>query len=290
MCTAHSAGLFCSHCCSRFNWTDGKLNSSNLIELSGQISERFDEEFRVLYAQSQPMSTRGPPGVRGSSIFESLMVKHPVTFSPRLTREKLAEPTCLTSTPSRKPQALVFESPREPTSPDHREAVPVSDSTTIDGTEQKHMQEEILAGSVNQPFPAELVSCHVSTQTSPSVADSDTQTDAHHLGVTTPPSARPVQSISLPPSRRTSAPAAAPDASLKDTFHKLTKERQYHYSAIRSKLEHMMTSLSERRELADVTNVTRGLGAHSRQRVHKDRALPVEGAAMGTWPRARCVH
>lgn len=214
-------------------------------------------------------------------MFESLVVKHPVTFSPRLTREKLAEPACLTSTPSRKPQALVFESPREPTSPDPRKAVPVSDSTTIDVTEQKHMQEEILAGSVNQPLPAELLSRHVSTQTSPPVADSDTQTDAQHLGVTTPPSARPVQSVSLPPSRQPSAPAA----SLKDTFHKLTRERQHHYSAIRSKLEHVMTSLSERRELADVTNVSRGLGAPSRQ-----RGLPVEGAATGTWPRARCVH
>uniref|UniRef100_H3CPD6 Family with sequence similarity 83 member D n=1 Tax=Tetraodon nigroviridis TaxID=99883 RepID=H3CPD6_TETNG len=42
----------------RFNWTDGKLNSSNLVELSGQIAEKFDEEFRILYAQSSPLSTR----------------------------------------------------------------------------------------------------------------------------------------------------------------------------------------------------------------------------------------
>lgn len=281
-----------SHRCSRFNWTDGKLNSSNLIELSGQISERFDEEFRVLYAQSLPMSTRGPPGVRGSSsVFESLVVKHSVTFSPHLAREKLAEPARLTSTPSRKPQALVFESPSEPTSPDHRKAIPVSDSSTVDGTEQKHLQEGNLAGSMNQHLPAEQqLLCDASTQTGRSVADSDTQTDAQHLSVTTPPSAGPVQSASLPSSWQTSAPAAAPDKSLKDTFHKLTKERQHHYSAIRSKLEHMMTSLSERRELADVSNMTRGLGAHSRQMTHKDCAPPVEGAAMGTWPRARCVH
>lgn len=286
--------------CSRFNWTDGKLNSSNLIELSGQISEKFDEEFRILYAQSLPLNTRGPAGV--SSIFENLMVKHSVTFSPRMVKETPVEAACVTSTPSRRPQTLVFEPPCEPTSPDHRRASPASDSSTIDGTEQKHMQEEILAGSVTRHFPVEQqpVSCHASTQTSQSVADSDTQTDIQLVqppGFIMAPSAGPLHATLPPPtSQQTLHPRVAPDASLKDTFRKLTKERQYHYSAIRSKLEHMMTSLNERRELADVTNVTRGVSAPSRQRVHKDCVLepnpraPVEGAGMGTWPRARCLH
>ncbi|XP_017286053.1 protein FAM83D [Kryptolebias marmoratus] len=275
----------------RFNWTDGKLNSSNLIELSGQISEKFDEEFRILYAQSLPINTRGPPGVRAGSVFENLLVKHPATFSPHLARGKFAEPACLTSTPSRKPPTSAFEPPCEATSPEHRKASPESDSSTVDGTEQKHAREEILAGSVTRLFPAERqpVPCHASTQTSRSVADSDKQTDVQRLRFVTPPSAGPAQGTSPSPSRR----IAAPDAALKDTFHKLTKERQHHYSAIRSKLEHMMTSLTERRELADVTNMTRGLGARGRQRLHKDcgpganPTPPVEGAGMGTWPRAR---
>ncbi|XP_022601136.1 protein FAM83D [Seriola dumerili] len=289
----------------RFNWTDGKLNSSNLIELSGQITEKFDEEFRILYAQSLPINTRGPPSVRNSGIYEHLLIKHSVTSSPHLARERSVEPACLTSTPSRK---------REPSAPDHCKSSPVSDSSTIgeDWAEQQHMQEEILAGSTTQRFPAEQLpekeqvtpstdSCHATTQTDSSVRDSDTQTDlqlAQHPSLITQTATGPNQATSpfFTSSRQILPTQAAPDGTLKDCFHKLTKERQHHYSAIRSKLEHMVTTLSQRRELADVTNMTQGLGAHSGQRAHRDREqdpnprLLVESAGMGTWPRARCVH
>ncbi|KAM4740767.1 protein FAM83D [Anableps anableps] len=286
----------------RFNWTDGKLNSSNLIELSGQITEKFDEEFRILYAQSQPINARGSEGVRGSAIFEHLSIKHSVSCSPHVNREKPTDPVHLTSTPSRKPQTL-----REPSSPSPSKTSPVSDSSTIDGgvMEQKLMQEEVLAGSANYHLPAEqhaekdaespaAASCHVSTQTSPSVTDSDTQTDAQHLGLIT--AARSPRQDRSP--RQISPSQADPETSLEGAFHKLSKERQHHYSAIRSKLEHMVTSLTERRELANITNVTQGLGAahSSRQRIHKDCVLetnprpPAESGGTGTWPRARCVH
>ncbi|XP_028261377.1 protein FAM83D [Parambassis ranga] len=287
----------------RFNWTDGKLNSSNLIELSGQITEKFDEEFRILYAQSLPINPRGPPSVRSSGIYEHLVIKH--ASSPRLARERPAELLCLTSTPSRlKPQTLSVQPPCEPPSPDRHKVSPTSDSSTLDGdwTEQQHMQEEILAGSTIQHFPAQpqaenepltptAVCCHASTQTSHSVTDSDTQTDlqlTQLLSLITPNrDTSPTSS-----SRQLMATQAVPDTTLKDCFHKLAKERQYHYSTIRSKLEHMVTALSERRELADVTNMTQGLGASSRQRIHKEPnpTVPVENAGMGTWPRARCVH
>ncbi|XP_071350453.1 protein FAM83D [Trachinotus anak] len=298
----------------RFNWTDGKLNSSNLIELSGQITEKFDEEFRILYAQSLPINTRGPPSVRNSGIYEHLLIKHSVTSSPHLARERPVEPVCLTSTPSRKPQTLAAQPTHEPSDPDRCKSSPVSDSSTIgeDWTEQQHMQEEILAGSTTLPFPAEQLperepatastdSCHASTQTSSSVRDSGTQTDpqlTQHPSLVTQTDTGPDQatSPSFPSSGEISPTQAAPDDTLKECFHKLTKERQHHYSTIRSKLEHMVTALSQRRELADVTNMTQGLGARSRQRAHKDREqdpnprLLVESAGMGTWPRARCVH
>ncbi|KAM4581969.1 protein FAM83D [Fundulus diaphanus] len=283
----------------RFNWTDGKLNSSNLIELSGQITEKFDEEFRVLYAQSQPINTRGPQGVRGSGVSEHLSVKHSVTCSPRAATEKHAFPAHLTSTPSTKPRTLPFQPQGQPSSPGASKTLAASDSSTIDGAamEQKLVQEEVLAGSMNDQFPAEknaatpaASSCHVSTQTSPSVTDGDTQTDAQHLSLNMA-AKKPRQDQSPRP------PHAVPDTTLKETFHKLSKERQHHYSAIRSKLEHMVTSLTERRELADVTNASQGLGAPSgRQRMHKDCVLetnprlPAECGGMGTWPRARCVH
>ncbi|XP_035518396.1 protein FAM83D [Morone saxatilis] len=298
----------------RFNWTDGKLNSSNLIELSGQITEKFDEEFRILYAQSLPINTRGPPSVRNSGIYEHLLLKHSATSSPHRARERPVELVCLTSTPSRKPQYLAVQPPCEPSTPDHRNTDPVSNSSTIDEdwTEQKHMQEEILAGSTACHFPADqpaeketvtpsTISCHASTQTSHSVTDRDTQTD---IQLTQPPNL--LSPTSTGPNRATSPSFASPgqisptqaasDSTLKDCFHKLTKERQHHYSNIRSKLEHMVTTLSQRRELTDVTNMTEGPGAHSRDRVHKDCGqkldprLLVESAGMGTWPRARCVH
>ncbi|XP_029287048.1 protein FAM83D [Cottoperca gobio] len=293
----------------RYNWTDGKLNSSNLIELSGQITEKFDEEFRILYAQSLPINTRGPPSVRNSGIYEHLLIKNLKTSSPHLARERPVELACLTSTPSRKPLNLSIQPPCEHSTPDRHQTNPVFNSSTMgeDWTERQHMQEEILAGSSALPSPADelaekepatpsTVSCHASTQTSLSVTDSDTQTDlqlTQHPNFITPASPGPNQATSP---RQSSPTQAAPDSSLKHCFHKLTEERQNHYSTIRSKLEHMVTALSQRRELTDVTNLTQEPGAHSRQRVHKDceqesnLRLLVESTGMGTWPRARCVH
>ncbi|XP_029359055.1 protein FAM83D [Echeneis naucrates] len=299
----------------RFNWSDGKLNSSNLIELSGQITEKFDEEFRILYAQSLPLNTRTPLSARNSGIYEHLFIKHSsVISSPHLARERPVEPVCLTSTPSHKPKTLAAQLTCEPSASECCQSSPVSDSSTIgeDWTEQQNVQEEILAGSTTRRFSAErppevaLVTpntdyCHASTQTSSSMRDIDTQTD---LQLTQQPTlikqtaTAPdlTSSPSFTSSRQNLPTQAAPDGTLKDCFHNLTKERQHHYAAIRSKLEHMVTALSQRRELADVTNMTQGLGVHSRQRAQKDReqdpnpSLLVESAGMGTWPRTRCVH
>ncbi|CAJ1051330.1 protein FAM83D [Xyrichtys novacula] len=291
----------------RFNWTDGKLNSSNLIELSGQITEKFDEEFRILYAQSLPLNIRGPPSVRNSGLYEHLLIKHSVTFSPSQATERPAELLCITSTPRRKLQTLTTEPPCEPSTPNHclTNEMPAVSDVDEGWMEQQHMQEEILAGgkavhlSSDEQAKKELlipISCHAFTQTSHSVTDSDTQTDPqqHSDTVNTLPSTAPNQVIS--PSFESLESTA--DETLKDCFRKLSKERQHHYSAIRSKLEHMVTSLSQRRELADLTNMTQGAVALSRQRVHKDCGqepnprLLVEsaGMGMGTWPRARCAH
>uniref|UniRef100_A0A3Q3X5P5 Scaffolding anchor of CK1 domain-containing protein n=1 Tax=Mola mola TaxID=94237 RepID=A0A3Q3X5P5_MOLML len=232
----------------RFNWTDGKLNSSNLIELSGQITEKFDEEFRILYAQSLPINAKGPPNARINGINEPFLLKHSLISSPHLARKKPAELACLTSTPTRKLQASAFRPPGEPLTPNRCTIKPVSYSSTINENwmkQQQHMQEEILAGSTTQPPVA--FSCQAAAQTSWSVTDSETQTDL----VT--------QTIMELTSPRQSTPTrATPDATLKDSFHKLAKERRYHYSVIRAKLEHMVTGLSQRLELADVTNTTQG--------------------------------
>ncbi|KAK2862525.1 hypothetical protein Q5P01_002058 [Channa striata] len=295
----------------RYNWTDGKLNSSNLIELSGQITEKFDEEFRILYAQSLPLNTRGPSSVHNSGTYEHILVTNPATSSPHLARGRPVEPVCLTSTPSRKPQT---SAPCDPLTPDRQITSPASDSSTIgeDWPEQEHMQEEILADGRTPCFPAEqlvekepmppsIIPCHTSTQTSRSVTESGTQTDfqpSEHQSRIKLTYTGPGQTTSarFASSRQILLTQEASGETLKDCFHKLSNERQYHYSNIRAKLEHFVTALSHRRELADVTNVTQGLGAHSRQRVHKDceqepnPRMLVESAGMGTWPRGRCVH
>ncbi|KFQ19279.1 Protein FAM83D, partial [Merops nubicus] len=41
-----------------FTWTDGKLNSSNILILSGPAVADFDLEFRTLYARSKPINLK----------------------------------------------------------------------------------------------------------------------------------------------------------------------------------------------------------------------------------------
>lgn len=260
----------------RFNWTDGKLNSSNLIELTGQITEKFDEEFRVLYAQSLPINPRAPPSVRNSGVCEHL--KHLLASSPHTARGRPAETACLTSTPTRKPKCAAVLPICEPLTPDRRKKNETTQFCTTDENweEQQLIQEEILAGSTShhvpalQP-PAEEPPIHASTQTSRSMTDGDAQTNcqlAHHPEPVSAPTA--AMSPSSAPTREISPTEAPPESPLKERLHDLTTERQRHYSSIRSKLEHMRAGLSARRELADATNVTDGLRARGRQRAHKD--------------------
>ncbi|XP_019488471.1 PREDICTED: protein FAM83D [Hipposideros armiger] len=62
-----------------FTWTDGKLNSSNLVILSGQVVEHFDLEFRILYAQSKPISSKLLPNFPVSSKFDHLVDRKPLS-------------------------------------------------------------------------------------------------------------------------------------------------------------------------------------------------------------------
>ncbi|CAB1353513.1 unnamed protein product [Coregonus sp. 'balchen'] len=328
----------------RFNWTDGKLNSSNMIELSGQITENFDEEFRILYAQSMPVITRGPASARNSGIYDHLLIKHPVTSSPQPAKERPpVEPVCLASTPSQA-QAVAVPPPREETG----KSSLVSASSTIeeDWMEQQHMH-EILSGSAAQGLPTGdpatvavdvLVTppiptcCHVSTQTSCLAVDSGVQTDltqytnrlSPNKATVTPITTTTTQTNNIQSEAASSSdsvstsprlhfaphgvdrrPAirhctAPPDGNLRECFRKLTKERQYHYSTIRSKLEHMVTMLSHRRELVDLTNMALGPGLHRACKAQKEwgqgqrqghnPGLLMDSVGMGTWPRARCLH
>ncbi|CAL8339665.1 unnamed protein product [Lota lota] len=330
----------------RFNWTDGRLNSSNLVELSGQITEKFDEEFRILYAQSLPISNQVPSRARTSAAHERLLLlKHTnATSSPHSARDRPAHMLFLTSTPGRKPRALApdYQPPRDPLTGEA-----VSDSSMLGDewaeNQQQHIEEmpEIQSEPPTAPTPG--ASSEVATQARCVTVDCGSQTEPRGLGhsnsphhasdntvaptstnpttTTTaanrepttsptqdPTSSRPRELGRVSPSRRVSDsrspivvrdPASSPniDTSLRDCFTKLSRERQRHYSSIRSRLESMVSVLSQRRELADVTNVTNHPAAAARPRAPRECGkeqsagmLPGEHVSVGTWPRARCLH
>ncbi|XP_032318188.1 protein FAM83D [Camelus ferus] len=84
-----------------FTWTDGKLNSSNLVILSGQVVEHFDLEFRILYAQSKPISSKLLSNFRSSGKFDHLVDQKPLSKEltlGNLLRLRLAR---LSSTPKK---------------------------------------------------------------------------------------------------------------------------------------------------------------------------------------------
>lgn len=246
----------------RFDWTDGKLNSSNLVELSGQITEKFDEEFRVLFAQSSPINARRPPGVPNGSLHASLLLKHAVTSSPRVAGQKPADAACLTSTPTRKRQTVAPPPPPpppcEPSTPEQRRANPAAESSLAD--EPEHTQEEILAGNAAL-LPPVAGFCNASTHTGLSLKDAAVQTD---FRLPRPDLDAP-QSQLPSPGRIARAP---PDAALGDSPHRPCGERQRRYAAMRAKLEHMVTSLSQRREPADANHAAESHKSCSR--THKD--------------------
>ncbi|KAJ8259972.1 hypothetical protein GJAV_G00175580 [Gymnothorax javanicus] len=304
----------------RFNWTDGKLNSSNLIELSGQITEHFDEEFRILYAQSLPISARPSAGSsRNSGIYEHVVVKPPAAaaplFPPSMPLELEPELSRRTSTPSRAPVHSGGTAGRS------LKSSALSDSSTLneDWIVQERMREvqvEGIPSAMAVDTPTDMIiegaehpvlavpayaTCHTSTQTCTHTADHCMQTDPEvpakrprlplpgaiaRSDAGTAPDAQPYLSMRHPP---------PPDGNLRDCFRKLTKERQYHYSTIRTKLDHMVALLSHRRELVDLTNLALSPRLHRARKgqpPERSANLPVglESALLNSWNRQHCLQ
>lgn len=64
---------------------DGKLNSSNILILSGPAVAHFDQEFRTLYAHSKPVSLKEFSSSKKDKVFDELVR---ITVASRdLTRE-----------------------------------------------------------------------------------------------------------------------------------------------------------------------------------------------------------
>ncbi|NXI48333.1 FA83D protein, partial [Galbula dea] len=56
-----------------FTWTDGKLNSSNILILSGPAVAHFDLEFRNLYARSKAINLRELSGCKKNKVLDQLV-------------------------------------------------------------------------------------------------------------------------------------------------------------------------------------------------------------------------
>ncbi|XP_077024806.1 protein FAM83D [Tamandua tetradactyla] len=163
-----------------FTWTDGKLNSSNLVILSGQVVEHFDLEFRILYAQSKPISSKLLSNFRISGKFDHLIDRKP---PPReLTLGKLLRMRLdrLSSTPKKADLELEEETEGEAeTKHDDSETSTVSEADCVchhdDELEgPKAIDVATQTGPGDEMLPASV--SEVGTQTTLSTACTATQT------------------------------------------------------------------------------------------------------------------
>ncbi|MBN3279121.1 FA83D protein, partial [Polyodon spathula] len=228
----------------RFTWTDGRLNSSNLLELSGQVSEHFDEQFRILYAQSKPLNPKAPSSCWNSGVYDHLTTKLPAVHEVPLANLLGVEPCRLSSTPNRAKPAIV----------------PPGEKAAEEPT----------------------TTCHAFTQTNVLTVDcSSTQTNSQENSAAPVPSSqaspRKTDALKCSPLKNPDS-SQSPDGSLRVCFLKLSKERQYHYSTIRAKLDHMVSLLSHRRELVGLTFNPRSYN-HRKMQEHNPHALRFRGGA-----------
>ncbi|PNJ57797.1 FAM83D isoform 1 [Pongo abelii] len=163
-----------------FTWTDGKLNSSNLVILSGQVVEHFDLEFRILYAQSKPISPKLLSHFQSSNKFDHLTNRKPQSKEltlGNLLRMRLAR---LSSTPRK--ADLGPEMPAEGKAerkPHDCESSTVSEEDYF-SSRRDELQSRKAIDAATQTEPGEdmpgLSVSEVGTQTSITTACAGTQT------------------------------------------------------------------------------------------------------------------
>ncbi|XP_026718065.1 protein FAM83D-B-like [Athene cunicularia] len=56
-----------------FTWMDGKLNSSNILILSGPVVAHFDLEFRILYSRSKPINLKELSSCKKNTVLDQLV-------------------------------------------------------------------------------------------------------------------------------------------------------------------------------------------------------------------------
>ncbi|EHB05417.1 Protein FAM83D [Heterocephalus glaber] len=291
-----------------FTWTDGKLNSSNLVILSGQVVEHFDLQFRILYAQSKPISPKLLSNFQIIGKFDHLVDRKPLTKELTLGNLLCMRLAKLSSTP--KKTDLGSELPvKDKAGTKHRGIV----SSTINEADHFHSHRDELGGSrvvdaATQTEPGEEMAAvsvsEVGTQTSMGTAcagtqtniatrasssqttvwskSTTTQTDAdetsHFSQGMQSKEGSPVSKMSV--SRSSSLKSSSSlssqgsvasstgshtslrspdfhtsgypkylgtphlDLCLRDSFRNLNQERQFHFTGIRSRLNHVLAMLS----------------------------------------------
>uniref|UniRef100_A0A8C9TUH9 Family with sequence similarity 83 member D n=1 Tax=Scleropages formosus TaxID=113540 RepID=A0A8C9TUH9_SCLFO len=273
---------------------------SNLMELSGQITENFDEEFRILYAQSMPVSTQA------MSTFQ----KTSTTDHPLLKQSQTQE--CPQASVSDSTMGGVVEC-RGKSGDENQQSHLVLDTYTIveDGMEEGHVQQGVAVDvsehtAKRTGMNLQPLHLHKHYEGKRTLLDRGIQTDplalfaqqAVSMTATETCSQENTSSGELSDSesglttkaRRCSQAKYSPESGLRDCFQKLTKERQHHYSRIRSKLNHMVMLLSSRRELVELTNLTFTPPTHKVFKEQENGANPmlsVDEALASSWTRSK---
>lgn len=278
-----------------FTWSDGKLNSSNLLLLSGQVVEHFDLQFRILYARSMPISPKCLSSCRNSGIFDHLVSRIKSSKEYTVEGNLRAEFARLSSTPKK----LLKE-------PDQAEdcsgesfcnlghswlsegAIEFSNRVAIvdrrsTSTQTGPWEEKPATTVCNTATQTYFVTAETGTQASVSARMTGTQTSVLLKSAVTQTreseytetpvlhrklskecsslsgkavSSSSLWSLSSSSSQCSLASSTGSVSSLRsfeypvhhraEYFQKLHKERQFHYSTIRSKLSHMVHILSRR--------------------------------------------
>ncbi|XP_066481779.1 protein FAM83D-like [Tiliqua scincoides] len=284
-----------------FTWSDGKLNSSNLLLLSGQVVEHFDLEFRILYAQSKPLKPKQPPSFKNSSSLEHLANKMTPCKDFTVGNLLRAEFARLSSTPKKLEREIELAkevlggrvSAKRPHlsgeewSSSH-EALPKPKVTITQSTQTEPLEKPTVS-LFNCGTQTTISTATTATQTTTRSRMAGTQTavlfkcamtqtcnsepakvvpdqkmpskegsPVSRKSMSTSSSARSLSSLSSQCSRASSVGSLTSLRSVDytvnqraDYFRNLHKEREFHYSVIRSKLNRMVSMLSRRGNVAE---------------------------------------
>lgn len=282
-----------SSCLHSFTWMDGKLNSSNMLVLNGQVVEKFDLQYRILYAQSKPISTKLISSIRNRPIPIAKLTCNPQK-NPLLSSLLNLEMAKVSSTPKRMNSDIkpMWDKTRDPsTNVKAFEDDLMRNCEIISGlkeTESVATQTEPWVGwrtgkAKDSATQTNVCTSTAGTQTAVLARMVSTQTAVFSRSMTTQTvsvpesSAGSTQTASKPTSRLSSSSFTSSSSSssvsstgsttsirsnditgsglnlsdyaMRDSFKKLNKERQHHYTSIRSKLDHMVSILSRRNRL-----------------------------------------